>query len=613
MNDAGTTQANGGVTFATATEKLVQSGRVLNLGQSSSSLWSDGNIAIGHTGSTLRIESGSTLTATGNNTIRVNQIAVGNFINEGTFTKNGGTGATTIAGVNFTNSGTISVQTGTLVLDNNGTHSGAISLASGTTLSIISRTQSLNAGTTFSGAGTLELSAGTLQVNAPVSTPGTMAVNMSGGTINGSGALTINGLLTWSGGTMANAVTTQANGGVNFTTTANKVLDGARTLSLGQSSSSTWYDGNILANFAGATLRIESGSTLTAAGNNTFYASHLTAGTFINQGTFTKNGGTLTTTISGVSLNNTGTVKVESGTLLLNHTVTQHSGTTLTGGTWNVTNNSTLTFANGSNITTIGSAAIVKLSGAGSTFDKINTLTNNQGTFHLANDRDFTTAGNLANSGTLRVEDAATVLNINGTLTQTAGVTNLVNGGSITANAVNLNGGFLSGTGAVTLGLNGDLTAANGAKISPGNSAGTLTVNLSGAGSFDISGAVSAAASHALLFEIGAPNASDKIVVNGGPLKIGSGLLNFDDFDFSFIAGLPSGMQSEFTLFDTGSPIVGTLGGSLSGQINGTDAFISFGDGGNDIVLTVVPVPEPGTAFVGIALLGAAMGRRRRR
>ncbi len=97
-----------------------------------------------------------------------------------------------------------------------------------------------------------------------------------------------------------------------------------------------------------------------------------------------------------VAFNNTGTVNVTGGTLTVYGGVTQHSGTTLTGGTWNMSGGSTLTFTTGSNLTTIGSAASVSLDGAASTFNQLSatasTLTTNQGSFTLKNDRDITTA-----------------------------------------------------------------------------------------------------------------------------------------------------------------------------------------------------------------------------
>jgi hypothetical protein len=430
----------------------------------------------------------------------------------------------------------------------------------------------------------------------------------SNGTLNGAGTITASGLTSWISGELAGTSSQiyNANGGISFTVSSGKALDG-RTLNVSGTSTAsgthnlTLRDGATINHSGTWTISDTVGMAVAGSGPNTF---NNLAGAV-----FTKAAGGGTTNI-GTVFSNDGTVNVNSSTLALNGAVTQHSGTTLTGGTWNVTNGSTLNITLGSDIQTIGSAATVKLDGAGSSFARVTTaLNNNQGTFHLANNRDYTTAGNLANSGTLRVEDATTLVTVNGILTQSAGNTNLVNGGALAANAFNLNGGFLSGTGSVTLALNGDLIAAGGAKLSPGNSAGTMAINLSGTGDFDLSGAVSSMNSDALIFEIGAQGSSDLITVSGGPLIIGAGLLEFDDFDFSTLAGFAP--YSTHTLFDGNTQILGTLGTNLTGQIGGFGAAISLADGGNDLVLNVVP--EPGTTLVGILLLGVAVGRRRRR
>lgn len=56
--------------------------------------------------------------------------------------------------------------------------------------------------------------------------------------------------------------------------------------------------------------------------------------------------------------------------------------------------------------------------GLGSTFTAINSIANNSGSFTLRNDRNFTTAGALTNSGTVHVDGTA-VLATNGNLTLT--------------------------------------------------------------------------------------------------------------------------------------------------------------------------------------------------
>ena len=62
---------------------------------------------------------------------------------------------------------------------------------------------------------------------------------------------------------------------------------------------------------------------------------------FNNAGTLTKSVGPDTTDI-GIPLNNTGTLEVAAGTLLLGSSVSQLSGSTLTGGAWVIDANTTL-------------------------------------------------------------------------------------------------------------------------------------------------------------------------------------------------------------------------------------------------------------------------------
>jgi hypothetical protein len=153
-------------------------------------------------------------------------------------------------------------------------------------------------------------------------------------------------------------------------------------------------------------------------------------------------------------------------------------------------------------------------------------------------------------------------------------------------------GGTLGGTGHVNTSGDAGVTVLAGGKLAPGASAGVLHMNL-GTGVLDISDAVLAANSQSMQFELAAIGASDQVqltnVATG--LNIGSGVLEFNDFVFTNLGGLTSG---PYTLFDTGLPIIGTLGSSLSGSIGAFSATLGLGDGGNDIVLTVSGGSPPG-------------------
>ena len=232
-------------------------------------------------------------------------------------------------------------------------------------------------------------------------------------------------------------------------------------------------------------------------------------------------------------------------------------------------------------------------------------------------------SGAVANSGILRFNRSGTVNvpnSISGTgsleqdgpgITELAGVNTytgstdidagtLLVSGSLSGSAVHVNaGGTLGGTGII----NGVVDIDAGGFLAPGGSPGTLTMT-----SLDISAAVTAINSGALRFDLASVVSSDKVLLTSGPLTIGSGLLEFNDFVFS----LGSLGVGSYTLFDTNQPISGTLGANLSGPL-GADYFgtLSYANGTNDIVLDVVP--EPGSlSLLGVGAALALVRRRRK-
>lgn len=165
-------------------------------------------------------------------------------------------------------------------------------------------------------------------------------------------------------------------------------------------------------------------------------------------------------------------------------------------------------------------------------------------------------------------------------------------------------GQTVNGSGTVL----GNLNMGVGSILSPGDSIGTLNVS----GTLDISLAVTPSGSGALVFELDSPASSDKIAFSTGGLTIGTAVLGFSDFAFSSTANLSN---ATYTLFDGSAPINGSLDlanltGSLGGGFTGT---LSLGDGGNDIVLNVVPEPGAATALLGGVTLLLGIQRFRRR
>jgi fibronectin-binding autotransporter adhesin len=211
------------------------------------------------------------------------------------------------------------------------------------------------------------------------------------------------------------------------------------------------------------------------------------------------------------------------------------------------------------------------------------------------------------NNGTLILTGAstytgATVIN-GGTLIVSGSV------GGTNAAAINA-GGTLSGAGSIT--TPNAITAAVGAKLAPGLqpfSAGTLSINAS---VLDLVAELTGS-SQSLLFNLATPGASSKILLTSGVLNIGTGKLAFGDFQFQADTGFGAGT---YTLFDTSSPIVGSLdpiSSNLSGVIAGFPATLDFGDSGNDIILVVIPEPASIALLIGGIGVMAGLSRRRPR
>jgi hypothetical protein len=184
----------------------------------------------------------------------------------------------------------------------------------------------------------------------------------------------------------------------------------------------------------------------------------------------------------------------------------------------------------------------------------------------------------------------------------------IVNGSITGTSQVEVNG-TLGGGGSMTLGNGGSVSVLFGAKLSPGGGVGTLSFTLSGGGNLDLTNSITVGNSQALIFELGAPGASDKVSLLGGALSIGANLLEFDDFVLSAVGGFVP--DADYVLFDGSLPILGTLGPNRNGTINGFLAEIQIADSGRDIVLHVVP--EPSCALAILAGTAALLGLHRRK
>jgi hypothetical protein len=191
---------------------------------------------------------------------------------------------------------------------------------------------------------------------------------------------------------------TQANGGMVLSGTTKTLISGGRSTTLarrpGRRGNFNTGAGAIFNNQAGASFETNfDGSFLFNQGG--------TVSQFNNAGTFTKSGGTGNTSIA-ITFSNTGTVTVQTGTLVLSGTVPQYSSNTLTAGTWIVLNGATLSIPGPAANIQINNADVT-LSGPTSVFARINALTTNNGAFRLLANRNFTATGAFTNTGVLQL------------------------------------------------------------------------------------------------------------------------------------------------------------------------------------------------------------------
>ncbi len=355
LGGTGTTTvlASGSAAFPNNTGYAYLDGRTLTINAASTygggpyylSIYNGGVLA---TSGTFDIQNDAPLYSNGVGSPRID--------NSGTFQKTAGTGET-IVYCGFNNSGSTAVTSGILSFNGGGTSPGMFTATAPAVLRFNGGAHSLTAPSAVSGTGTMRFSNGTTTLagsyaltgsgltlvdagahtfNAAASSP---ALTIAGGTLQGSGAITVSGAFTFSGGTLGGTGTTTvlAGGSAAFPNdTGYAYLDG-RTLVL--NSNATYgggpyylsiYNGGVLQN--AATFDITSDVAY-------IYSNGVGTPRIDNSGTFQKTGGTAATTIYP-QLNNTGTVAVTSGILSL-------SGGGSGSGAFGVTSPGILRFAGG--------------------------------------------------------------------------------------------------------------------------------------------------------------------------------------------------------------------------------------------------------------------------
>ena len=471
-------------------------------------------------GSTIKNDKGATFdfeTASG----ITNEQGANAFVNAGTLEQTVTPGTTTI-GVTITNTGTVSVQTGTLEFNAGGTSTaGKFTVASGATLDFAGGTFTLSGGS-YDASGTTEISGGTTNFTGATITSlgaldvtgGTLALGSSsgaaasltqtGGVISGTGTLTVSGAATFSttydeqtgtGTTLLDGVTSAESGAIALD--GGRLLENAGTFNVTGSAyfllGYNPYTGSVgngtIKNDKGATFDFETASTIyNETGTNAF----------VNAGTLEQTVTPGTTNIE-VTVTNTGTVSVQSGTLEFSGDLTNLAGTTLTGGAYSIGAGSVLELANNATIAT--DDANITLSGAGSTIQSYDTTTGDQvsfdstiltigatGQLHLLAGRSLTTAAApISDDGLVQLGGGTlTVTGAGSSLTIGAGA-NLLGFGVINATTLTNSGLIEASGGTLTVqnavaGKGGVQIDAKATLVLGGSTASGSTATFNGAG-----------------------------------------------------------------------------------------------------------------------------------
>jgi uncharacterized repeat protein (TIGR01451 family) len=283
-------------------------------------------------------------------------------IGTGTIQKSSGTGVA-ILSAPFTNDGTVNVNLGQIAFGAAGAHTGAFNVAGNANVTF-------NTGNTFSGtssltgAGEVTFNGGTSTIGSGTVTPGTFTVNGANvtlnspatiGTLNVHNAATLGGSGTihltaaspvseWTGGTINGSGTLTVNAGANFQLdgiTAAMTLDARPIVNNGTLNYNSVTNGLILAN--GAVITNSSGATLTLDAGPGIGVSGI-SNVISNNGLLQRSSaGTI-----GISpaVNNTATINANLGILAFNGGLTQTIGSTnLLGGS--ISSPSTIALAGG--------------------------------------------------------------------------------------------------------------------------------------------------------------------------------------------------------------------------------------------------------------------------
>ncbi|MBL8472032.1 MAG: hypothetical protein JNM98_09555, partial [Rhodocyclaceae bacterium] len=210
----------------------------------------------------------------------------------------------------FDNAGTVQVAAGTLQVAS-GADSGSYALANGATLEYAAGTRTVGTGASYTGAGgTVLLSGATVNVTAPVSIS-QPAVQLTGGSLGGSGGTSISSSFSASGGAVTGNLTTSGSTQI----TGSPQLNGGSwsntgTLAINASGALLFTNGGHLTNQAAGTVALNS-----SAAEPIGFGGGAT-GVFDNFGILTQAAGGTHAINGNVTVNQGGQLLVDAGTLV---------------------------------------------------------------------------------------------------------------------------------------------------------------------------------------------------------------------------------------------------------------------------------------------------------
>ena len=312
MDGTGETNANGGMALGNTTKHLK---RVLN--NAGTATWTAGRVRSYHgTGAVFNNLAGATLDMQHTGTQWFDRggttaLAEPQFNNAGLIKKTLASG-TSGFDLNFNNqsTGTVDAQIGIVSLERGGTSVGIFNTAASAIIQFNGGTHTIGGGTSFTGTGITQITSGIVNMGGTVTAAN---FKLTGGTLTGTGNLSVSGLLIWTGGTMSGSgkTTVEAAAALNISGTSHKNLNVRMLDNLG---TATWTGtGNIRASDGSVFNNI---GTFDAQNDRIFDQFSGALAEFNNSGTFKKTVGTGVTTID-VVFNNTGTLDAQSGTINL--------------------------------------------------------------------------------------------------------------------------------------------------------------------------------------------------------------------------------------------------------------------------------------------------------